>query len=77
MITLDFKWINGPAVVDKGATSCRGASEAGVIGKTPILLFRSRSRISRVASIPSLTGSWISIFSLARVREGARRAYED
>lgn len=36
-------------------------SPAGVEGKIPMLLFFSSFRISFVASIPSITGSWISI----------------
>jgi len=37
-------------------------SVVGVVMKVPMLLARSISRISRVASIPDLTGSWISIW---------------
>ena len=36
-------------------------SAMGVEGKTPILFIFSNFLISFVASIPSMTGSWISI----------------
>lgn len=39
-----------------------GWSPDGVLGNTPMLLLRSSLRISLVASIPSMTGSWMSIW---------------
>lgn len=54
--------------VDIGAG--RGCSEMGVEGNTPILLDRSSLRISFVASIPSMTGSWISIYVVSTAGSG-------
>jgi hypothetical protein len=39
-----------------------GCSAIGVEGNTPMLFIFSSFRISLVASIPSMTGSWISIY---------------
>lgn len=52
-----LSWESPPEVDELGEV----ASELGLVMKVPTLLARSISRISRVASIPSLTGSWISI----------------
>jgi hypothetical protein len=55
--------------VPDAATSATGLrvlweSKLGVDGKNPILLFFSDVLISLVASIPSITGSWMSIYQM-------------
>lgn len=60
MITEDLSGVPG------GMTSVTGlrvlcVSRLGVEGKNPMLLFLSNVLIALVASIPSITGNWISI----------------
>jgi len=62
--------LNGDVgIVSTDGEGVRTISEVGVEGKTPMLCCFSSFRISRVASIPSITGSWISIWRRGEERK--------
>ena len=54
---------NGDVGSSLDGDGVRTISDVGVDGKTPMLWCFSSRRISRVASVPFITGSWISICS--------------